>query len=207
MRGYVHVALALGCTVAVVWLSDLHPLQEIATLLAGAAIGVVGGRFDADALAARVDATGALDLYDEDVIGFIVPVAILASAPFAFGSALALVSRSEALQSGLQGLICSLSAFWLLHDAVLGRRLRRLLVTREPFPIRRFYARSVVGPQALIGATGVVASAGERTFVRVHGELWAVQSSDIRPLVIGERVIVTDVDGLRVSVRRAGATD
>ncbi len=192
---------------AVVWLSDLHPWQEAAAVAAGAVIGVFGGLFDARSIEGRVDASGGLELYDEDVVGFVVPVAIIASSPFAFGSALSMVFRSEAAQGGLQGVVCSIAAFWLLHDIVLGRRLKALEQRTGPLRVRRFYARSIVGTQGLIGQTGVVAQTGARTYVRVRGELWETDSIDGVSLTTGERVVVTAVSGLRLTVVQQGSAD
>lgn len=202
MSGYVHVALAFACMAGVVWLSDLHPLQESAALLAGGVIGYFAGTLDAQSIARRVDPANGVDLYDEDVTGFVVAVAIIASAPFAFGSALAVVAKSEALQNGLQGVVCSLAAFWFVHDAVLGRRLKLLEKQTGPLRVRRFYARSVVGPQGLIGQPGVVTRTGGRTYARVRGELWEVESSNGPPFAPGEQIVVTGVKGLRVTVGR-----
>jgi membrane protein implicated in regulation of membrane protease activity len=207
LKGYVHVALALACTVAVVWLSNLHPWQEGAAIAAGAAIGVFGGLFDARSIEGRVDASGGLELYDEDVVGFVVPVAIIASSPFAFGSALSMVFRSEAAQGGLQGVVCSIAAFWLLHDIVLGQRLKALEQRTGPLRVRRFYARSIVGAQGLIGQTGVVAQTGARTYVRVRGELWEADPADGPHLAPGERVVVRAVNGLRLTVAPQESTD
>jgi membrane protein implicated in regulation of membrane protease activity len=197
----------LVCTAVVVWLSDLHPWQEAVALAAGAVIGGCAGTFDARSIERRVDAGGGLDLYDEDVIGFVIPVAILASSPFAFGSAIALVAGSPAQQAGLQGVVCSLASFWVLHDVVLGRRLKRLELRTGPLRIRRFYARSVVGPQGLIGQPGVVARTGARTYVRVRGELWEADSAGYATLTTGQRVIVRAVNGLRLTVAPHESSD
>jgi membrane protein implicated in regulation of membrane protease activity len=56
--------------------------------------------------------------------------------------------------------------------------------------------RSAVGPDALVGKRGVVVSP---TQIRVQGELWQARSAD--PLVLGEEVEVTAVDGLTLEVR------
>ena len=57
--------------------------------------------------------------------------------------------------------------------------------------------RAVTGVEALIGKTAVV---GSPTQVRVAGELWEARSAD--PLVVGEEVEVTGVDGLTLQVSR-----
>lgn len=55
--------------------------------------------------------------------------------------------------------------------------------------------RSSVGAEALVGQTAVVATA---TQVRVAGELWEARAE--RPLVAGEEVTVTAVEGLTLVV-------
>jgi membrane-bound serine protease (ClpP class) len=51
----------------------------------------------------------------------------------------------------------------------------------------------------MLGATGVVLDTGTaQTFARVQGEMWQVQSST--PLAAGERVRVTGIDGLTLTV-------
>lgn len=55
--------------------------------------------------------------------------------------------------------------------------------------------RSPVGAEALVGRTAVVATA---TQVRVAGELWEARSD--RPLRVGEKVVVREVDELTLVV-------
>jgi membrane-bound serine protease (ClpP class) len=57
----------------------------------------------------------------------------------------------------------------------------------------------VSGREYLLGSTGVVLDTGTaQTFARVQGEMWQVRSST--PLAAGERVRVTDIDGLTLTV-------
>ena len=202
MKGYVQPALALVCTLAVVWLSDLSQSWEVAALAAGAVIGALAGTVDAKSIERRLDPIQGLHLYDEDVLGFVIPVAVIASVPFASGSAIALMSASETLQGGLQAIICGLAAFWLCHDTVLGRQLKRLEQRVGPLRVRRFYARSMMGPQGLIGQTGVVTRTDPRTYVRVRGELWSAQCGDEGQLGEGKEVVITGITGLSVAVKR-----
>jgi membrane protein implicated in regulation of membrane protease activity len=203
VKGYVHVVLALVSTIVVVWLSNLPSWQEGAAVLAGAVVGGFAGIFDARSIERRVDASGGLELYDEDVVGFVIPVAILASSPFAFGSALSMIFRSEVAQGGLQGILCSIAAFWLSHDIALGRRLKRLERRTGPLRVRRFYARSIVGPQGLIGQSGEVARSGDHVLVRLRGELWAARAVDDERLIEGEPVVVRHIEGLMLLVERS----
>ncbi len=57
--------------------------------------------------------------------------------------------------------------------------------------------RAVTGVEALVGKTAVVSSP---TQVRVAGEIWEARSAD--PLVVGDEVDVTGVDGLTLQVSR-----
>ena len=57
--------------------------------------------------------------------------------------------------------------------------------------------RSVVGAEALVGQRAVVTSPSPLQ-VRVAGELWEARSD--RPLVPGEEVVVTAVEGLTLRV-------
>lgn len=64
----------------------------------------------------------------------------------------------------------------------------------------RSRSRPVVsGREHMIGARGVVLDTGtEQRFARVQGEMWQIESSV--PLAPGERVRVTGIDGLRLTV-------
>ncbi len=57
--------------------------------------------------------------------------------------------------------------------------------------------RAATGAEALVGRTAVVSS---RAQVRIAGELWQARSEE--PLVPGEEVEVTFVDGLTLGVSR-----
>jgi len=64
------------------------------------------------------------------------------------------------------------------------------------------------GPEELIGAVGSVRSPLDptgQTFV--HGALWRARTADDVTLAEGERVVVEQVDGLTLRVRRAGPAD
>ena len=57
----------------------------------------------------------------------------------------------------------------------------------------------VSGREHLLGATGVVLDTGTaQTFARIEGEMWQVRSAT--PLAPGERVRVTGIDGLVLTV-------
>lgn len=62
---------------------------------------------------------------------------------------------------------------------------------------------AAAGIEALPGSTGEVRSAEPGDVrVQVHGEYWKARSPD--PLEVGDRVRVTRVDGMTLTVRRSG---
>ena len=69
---------------------------------------------------------------------------------------------------------------------------------RKSLAMRRRRPRA--GPQALIGRVGVVRHSGD---VLVEGELWRARSSWDEALREGEHVVIEQVHGLTLGVRRA----
>jgi membrane-bound serine protease (ClpP class) len=57
-----------------------------------------------------------------------------------------------------------------------------------------------VGTSSLVGTAGIVRRGG---LVAVKGELWQAQSADGGELATGDAVVVEEVDGLQLVVRRA----
>lgn len=67
--------------------------------------------------------------------------------------------------------------------------------------VARSQQRPVVsGREQMLGAVGkVTAVSGDKTTVRVHGELWSAQTR--KPVVLGQRVQVTELEGLMLTVK------
>lgn len=85
--------------------------------------------------------------------------------------------------------ILGILMFLLLVYAVFSYRMgRRALLKKSP-----------VYPEAIVGCHGVVATPLDPTgYVKVKGELWkATSTSDLK---IGEKVWVTEIDGIRLVV-------
>lgn len=91
---------------------------------------------------------------------------------------------------------------------VLFRRIRAHERRFGPLRLKRFYARSVVGPESLIGRSAhVVEACAPNGRVQVGAELWNARSLDGSPIAPGTHVFIRDVEGLRLIVgRRDGPT-
>jgi len=62
--------------------------------------------------------------------------------------------------------------------------------------------KEISSPDAIIGCTGVVVSTiGPEGYVRVCGELWRAKCSHAK-LEKGEEIVVTAIDGLKLTVAR-----
>ena len=62
--------------------------------------------------------------------------------------------------------------------------------------------KKVNEPEAMIGTTGVVEKElDDEGFIRINGELWKARSDDGR-LEAGEEVTVSDIKGLKLTVKR-----
>jgi membrane-bound serine protease (ClpP class) len=116
------------------------------------------------------------------------------AASFLMGSLL-LINAPDApfLQISIVAIIAvtgTLLAFFLLVVAAVLRSRRRRVVT---------------GREGLLGAKGIVRreiEPGQQGIVLVQGELWQAVAAEGR-LGVGEQVVVQDIDGLLLTVRRA----
>ena len=195
----IHVVVALATAAAAVWTADVRLTWSIASLAAGAMLGRWTASAYTRTLQQRIDPEGGLVLYVEDAFlhGLLLPLALLALSPIAFGSALFVIARSPVAQQSVELSACAVAGAWFAHDATLFKRLRQL----RPLRIQRFYGRSAVGPQAMIGRKAVVIEAnGLDGVVRVGPELWNAHALDGRPLTVGASVTVRRVEGLVIGV-------
>ena len=198
----IHVVAALAAAAAAVWAADVRLTWSLASLAAGAMLGRWTASAYTRTLEQRIDPEGGLVLYVEDAFlhGLLLPLALLALSPIAFGSALFVIARSPVAQQSVELSACAVAGAWLAHDATLFKRLRQLACQR-PLRIQRFYGRSAVGPQAMIGRKAVVIEAnGLAGVVRVGPELWKAHALDGRPLTVGATVTVRRIEGLVIGV-------
>jgi membrane protein implicated in regulation of membrane protease activity len=208
MFGLVHIGLAAGATLFSLWAADVALVHRALTLWVGLMLGSWAGSVTGRTLQRRVDAGGGLVLYaDETVLsGLVLPLSVLALSPFAFGTMLVAVARSAELQWMLQILLCGISSAWLAHDLVVARGLRRLRDAVGSLHIQWFHGRSTVGPEGLIGKSGIVTAPCTPTgYIRVAGELWRARSIDSSPLSVGQEVRVKRLNSLVLLVEAATA--
>ncbi|UCE23429.1 MAG: hypothetical protein JSU74_08980 [Candidatus Zixiibacteriota bacterium] len=79
--------------------------------------------------------------------------------------------------------------------------VRRFESERGPLRVKRFYARSAVGAESLIGKTGTVQQdCDPNGTVKIENAIWSAESIDGSALTAGSRVVVKDIEGLKVFV-------
>jgi len=159
--------------------------------------GVVGGLALILALYAMsampVSYTG-LALIGLSVVLFITEIYVVSGGVLAVGGAVALVlgslmlfeSDEEMFTVSLSILIPTVTAVVVFFGAVTWLAMRAQL------------RKTSTGSEGLLGQRGVVVAPGR---VRVLGELWRARSG--KPLVPGQEVVVTEVDGLLLTVEPA----
>jgi membrane-bound serine protease (ClpP class) len=108
-----------------------------------------------------------------------------------FGSLMLIDSPLPELQIGLS----------VILPTVLG--VSALLVFLARLAIQSMRRRSVTGPAGMLDEEGEAVTSidpGGRGRVTTHGEIWSATSDE--PIVPGDRIQVTAVDGLTLTVRR-----
>lgn len=115
----IHVVVALAAAAAAVWTADVRLTWSIASLAAGAMLGRWTASAYARTLQQRIDPEGGLVLYVEDAFlhGLLLPLALLALSPVAFGSALFVIARSPVAQQSVQLFACAVGP-----QAMIGRK-------------------------------------------------------------------------------------
>lgn len=189
------VMLAAGVCALLLLAAEGAVLLRVAALLAGLAAGHAVGAEEWRRIRRQIDRRNVAVTYLEDSLYFGV-LTMLGLASFS-GTLLRL------------GAVAALPApvFWagLIGIAALcaGRAyaLNRAIASHErrfgPLRLRTFYARSLVGPEALIGRRAtVVERCAPEGRVKVAAELWFARASGSAHIPEGRPVVVRDVEGL-----------
>ena len=136
----------------------------------------------------------------------LMPLATLAMSPIVFLAMAYSIWTTPALRAVVPLALCFISIAWLSHDLALARSLWLLRERVGDVPIQWFHARSIVGPEGLVGQKAVVlVTCAPYGYVRVQGERWRARSADGQPLAAGQAVEVQHLDGLTLVVRAARA--
>jgi hypothetical protein len=141
---------------------------------------------------------------DTGLYGLLLPIAIVSLSPFGFGWALRTVERSAGLEVWLQTIVCAVSAGWFMHEVVVARHLRQIAARFGELDVQWFHTPSAVGPEAMLGRAGVVATeCAPLGYVRLGSELWKAESLDGTRLHVAQAVVVRRLKGLVILVELA----
>jgi membrane protein implicated in regulation of membrane protease activity len=207
--GFVHVTLAGAVSFSAIAFMNLELWYKVLGGTFGLVLGAWAGRNTSRRLDARVDRRGGLVLYvaDTGLYGLLLPLALISLSPLGFGWALGTVARSAGLQAWLQGMLCVVSTGWFAHEVVVARQFRRIAARAGELHVQWFYAPSVVGPEAMLGRTGVVTTECSPVgYVRLGSELWRAESLDGARLPVGQPVVVRRFNGLAILVEATQPT-
>jgi membrane protein implicated in regulation of membrane protease activity len=199
-----HVLLAAAlCAVLLVAL-DGHWLVKVAAISIGFFLGRVMGASEWSRLRRQIDTRNVAVIYTEDSAYFAVltALAIASLSPWpVIRAGLVIAFYPEVVAAMLVG-AAGACVGWAF---VLYRRIQAYERSSGPLRVRTFYARSLVGPEALIGRAGtVVETCAPDGRVSIGAEVWFARSIGDVSLTPGTPVVIRDLDGLRLIVEREG---
>jgi membrane protein implicated in regulation of membrane protease activity len=87
------------------------------------------------------------------------------------------------------------------HNAAYYYFVRKVEEQRGPLRVKRFYARSKVGAESMIGKQGTIMEKCQPNgTAKIENTIWTAESIDGTSIPAGEAVVVRDIEGLRVFV-------
>jgi len=98
------------------------------------------------------------------------------------------------------GFVCS---FWVTYNFAFWRGVRAFESARGRLITKQFWGRSRVGPEGMISKQGIVIDSCDPTGkVQIGPEIWIAESVDKMKIEASNRVIVRDIEGLKLIVER-----
>lgn len=204
-RGYRQKRLrqaVIAVLVALVLLAvaELDTHQRLLAIVCGLLAGLVLGTLHWRRLAKRIDARRTLILYFTDS-PFYILLFLIGLLSFTPRSAISIGRMALLNTEHVSIALVGLAFAWVGYDISLWRGARREEAGNGDIKTRHFYAPSMTGSEGMIGLSGVVDSrCAPAGWVRTAGERWQAESIDGQPIEKGQRVIVRNIDGLKLYI-------
>jgi len=199
----IHLIVSIVILAAIIYIWSAFYDKMLIVLIPSLAIGFVRGRVIWRRLTRRVDKRNALILYFTDTVGYGLLIVLFLFSKVPLGKLKAILFLSDHPYI-LPVVIWFVAAVTVGYNLALYRGVRRFEVLHGPLRVKRFYARSALGAESLIGKPGVVRQTCQpRGTVKIESTIWNAESIDGSTIPQGTSVIVKDVEGLRVFVEPA----
>lgn len=196
----VHLIVSIAVLVAIIYIWSTFSGKMLIVLIPSLVLGYLTGKADWNRTVRRVDKRNGLILYFSDSIAYtLMGVLFLVSlSPFAWFRGIRHLSDYPYL---VPVLIWFVAAVAVGYNLSLYLGVKKCEAARGPLRVKRFYARSSVGAESLIGKRGTIQRACNPSgTVKIESTIWNAESIDGSILPSGQIVIVRDTEGLRVFV-------
>lgn len=207
MKGrYYHISRAIHFFVSFVILSlvlFLLPTPmgiKIIFLVIGVVLGYVLGQFDWKKTRSRVDKRNVVILYatDSGFYSILMLLFLLQFAPRSIASFVKVLQNHPFILPLFIGVI---SSTWVAYNFTIWRGVKHFETVHGRLITKYFWSPSLVGQQGMISKGGIViekcAPIGK---VQIGSEIWMAESIDGREIDPFDRILVRDMDGLKLIV-------
>ena len=198
----IQLIVSASVLVITIFLIPLSLRTKISVLFLGACFGLWLGLFDWKKTRARIDQRNVVVLYASDgAFYFILFLLFLVQAApksiFTFSKIAANYSFWFYL---IIVVICSI---WAAYDLAYWKRVRDYELAHGLLFTKQFWSRSKIGQEGMISKEGIVVDECNPTGkVKISSILWNAESIDGVPIFVDERIIVRDIEGLKVIVEK-----
>lgn len=200
----VHLVFSLVAVLVVLVFVPLGVGMKVAVSVIGAVLGFLSGQLEWKRTAARVDRRNVVILYVTDGFFFSLTF-VLFMIQMAPRLAVELIWVARTFPVVLPLLTCIVSASWAGYSFAIWRGVRRFEAAHGMLRTKEFWSQSPLGQEGMISREGVVIERCDPFGrVRIGPEIWTAESLDGTEIDVADRVIVRDIEGLRVIVERPG---
>jgi membrane protein implicated in regulation of membrane protease activity len=168
--------------------------------LIGGGLGYWFGHLDWNRAKSRVDKRHVVILYATDG-AFYFLVLLLYFIQFAPWSVFTFVVKDH--PDVFHFIIGLVSSSWVAYNFAFWRGVRAFESSQGRLITKQFWSRSLVGQEGMISRQGVVIESCNPTGnVKIGPEIWIAESVDKMNIEVSSRVIVRDIEGLKLVVER-----
>jgi membrane protein implicated in regulation of membrane protease activity len=196
----IHLFVCVAILGAIIYIWSWFSDKMLVVLAPSLALGYLAGRADWKRTVRRVDKRNGLILYFSDSVAYalLIFLFLFSKVPFVKFRAIRFLSEYPYI---LPVIIWFVAAFTVGYNLAFYLGVRKFEAASGPLRIKRFYARSVVGAESMIGKTGTIRQTCEPTgTVMIESTIWNAESIDGSTIPAGDSVIVRDIEGLKVFV-------
>ena len=198
----VHLLVSLCVLSAVILLLRIQWIIAGPLLIGGTILGYLLGRFDWGRTRLRIDTRNVVILYATDggFYGLLLLLFLVQIAPRSIFDSVEIAIAQPVVVTSVIYAVCSC---WCGHNLAYWRGARDFELNHGKLITKQFWSRSEVGQEGMISKEGVAIDRCDPSGkVQIGSEVWNAESIDRTTVEASDRVIVRDIDGLKLIVER-----